>query len=657
VTNPSSLASLRVDIRKLGWRKRDITSTEHSQPLELAGWPLFDRAQQLCQVLEAIEKPLTSASTQRRLLCTQAPPGGGKSRFLRTLALGRDAIKAALRGPLPDPEVDRLVEQWSTDLLCIHLTFGNGSSVRYSEMETKSEYLLARRLLYSYYDCEFTQVLDWHVTLKDAIELVLEHSGKSRLLLCVDEVARNSRAQATAIVHLLADVQTNFALPKEQNQSSKSFYALVSTLDSSIGVVEATSQTDSNVSPLWIPLVPPTSDSLLEALQNSSSITDEDRIEDIRGALLECGCHMRSVEFILECLTDKQPGWNLVQYTVEKLAGMYGVCLTQKPGALAFMVSSALTNRTLPWDPDDAFKFSLNDFSNLLLNSRGPESYWAVPKPSANFLRVAVKREQAAGGPRDPDDQYVAQLLDLILNPQDRGVTSSHSFEHFSRRFFALRLHAFRYNDAVDQVSLKDFFCIDPDAPHTFSDKALLDELIGTVSCTPDARSCLALATGIKLTEGCVVIMPERNPGLDVMALCKRKGGEEEGLLAMLIQVKYYMENKVPIAMIREAHTNSLAVLASLLKVGNVWSSYKEEPSEHRPHELVNNVTIPAIDPGKTLFVVFGTQDQTRYEELPSRTIVIANNHLRLLLGDIFNGTEHLLKAMSKSKRKGAGGE
>ena len=71
-----------------GWAPRAVASSENPGLLEQCNWPLLHRSAQLAAVVEAT----------RRVLATHAPPGSGKTRFLRTMTLPADQIASFMVG-------------------------------------------------------------------------------------------------------------------------------------------------------------------------------------------------------------------------------------------------------------------------------------------------------------------------------------------------------------------------------------------------------------------------------------------------------------------------------------------------------------------------------------------------------------------------------
>jgi hypothetical protein len=612
VAAPRLMSRMELAQATQGWIQRDVPSSEEPGLLEEQGWPLLHRKGQLAEVLQATRGALASDDATRRVLATHAPPGSGKTRFLRTLVLPVDQIVRCMT--LDDGEA-REVEEWAAGRLRVHVSFNGGSA--FDEHETGDEYVwLARRLLHAFFAVAFEELRSLLPKLMDVVALVLERASKGRMLLCVDELAATGRGKAVATACKV--VQHDFW------KAGMDVQALVSTLDASIGVVESTSQMELQ----WVHLDPVPVDDLT-CFVRSHSVTDT-----IVLALWECGGHPRTVEYFFEAVNNNR--CDPVLYATQRLCSRYmGDKLRGLvAGALANVMAHVVLKRELPWNlySSAVSTTTLNQVTWMLLNSRG-RSTDAVPFTSPVFLRAVVNSFHG-DGTGDREDQLVVDLLHHMLLP-DRDCINPLSFETFHSRWAALRMWALvRLNiPAVSVLQLYPDARLSPDLSTVF-----LRPLV-----VPTSLRGGALQAGARVQCGDVVCMPPSTPGMDV--LCVWRGNNDLVVPFLeLIQLKYYIRTgKLPIGDVREAAANSRAVVRRMLERNEV-PMYAALAS---PQTLATDVHLPGgVVDGNDVVVVVGTFDDTQYSVLPVRTIVVSMEALKELYGPTFVGTAQMLCAV-----------
>ena len=605
------------------WEKRTVPSSENPGLLEVSGWPLLHRKTQLKAVVDHTGSPLSSDVATRTVLATHAPPGSGKTRFLRTLTLPFDQIESFMA--LETAEEVAAVAQWAEEVLRVHISFNGKTS--YAQHESGNEYVwIGRRLLHAFFDVSFATVRSMTPDVNDVVTLVLHRANKRRLLLCVDELAVTERGKDVATACKV--LQCTFAGMGSDVNTRLDVQALVSTLDSSIGVVEKTSQ----MVLTWVHLDPVPDTDMIGYMQKDGELG-----ETLLLALKECGGHPRTVEYILLALQNNSA--DLVDYAVRKLCAEYMDVMVRNrrhlpAGVFAYVMAHVVLRREMPWD-DDGHTATLNSISWLLLNSRRERETTAVPFSSPVFLRAAVRSFTDTG---NLHDGTVVDLLQHVLLP-DRARLDDLGFETFHARWAAMRMWAHMHLKDETVTLRKLFEGAQMSVDLEDKDLRLRPVMLPSASIGP-------FGNGAHLQCGQVSCFPANTPGVDVLGIWRVDSDVIVPFLE-LVQLKYFVKTeKLDIGAVRKSVNYSRAVVSSIVEHHTV--PMKMDGSKTA---LATEVYLPVgFVCTNDVVVVAGTFDATNYGTLPERTIVIPINALLNLYGPTFRSMAQVQLVMWQRK-------
>lgn len=493
------------------------------------------------------------------IVALQAAPGGGKSFFLDQVAKLQEEDLVRFCKPMAGDRPELKDYDWGRiaailrNMQPVCVTFNSATRLLEVEKAWSPGTRLALRMVFSYFlretrwsdfveECK--RKLRSMPTCSGALRVILDHSGKGGVLLCIDELVKVSNDDAE-VRTLLSEVGGLLS-----ENSAEQFCAIISTLDAR-PVVRVTTESGRPVD--WIPLRPlklGESRALFANLLNK--VEDERRKEFLRSCIAECGGHPRTLQYLYQRLAldpvalTKMGHDDLVVDIVDRLFPYFGT-------AEAFeLVRIALRGDLIPLNQNitvGELTKPLSDyirvgyFVNQLETTR--DRVEVIPRILPMVLYCFARALTRPGVPADHDARNVATCLVKMFAASASSHTSS-SYEAFHSWWEVLhRIVRFPSEGRVE--TLAGLYRIQgwDNSPAILVRRKTLGVLLTSNYFPPEDDQAIVTNTGASLTKddllrSVIVSLRHDNPGIDIALFEEKPSGD--GCISLGSNMKHTLE-------------------------------------------------------------------------------------------------------------------